>query len=203
MTMVGRGEDSRLQHSHRLMAEGRVVQAETLLLSVLEDMQGCTDVYVQLAGIAMSRGEASRAVDLLEKALDNASDDPWLMRQLGLLYFESGRPEATKELMERCVATHPGFYPGWMLLGRVRDASGDVAGSNKALYMAIKSAQRQGHWKDEASTPTHLRPFVRNSMARVRAWRRTHFLESFADLRRQHGPVSLRRVERALLGYLG
>lgn len=164
--------------------------------------QDSTTALMQMARLAMERGDPARAAAMLEQARGQTPAEPNLLRNLGFAYLHAGRPESARAVLDDCVARFPEFHTGWLLLGQIREALGDAAGAHQAFYQAVRRAQQQGLWLDQRSTPPNMLQFVLQTIDRVRVWRRELFFASFAALREQYGNDELKRVDRALTGYL-
>jgi aspartate beta-hydroxylase len=193
---------TRLQSARAFADKGQVLQAESLYVAILKDWPESVEAGTQLALFAMNRGDPSRAANLLERARLHAPDDRQIALNLAYAYAHSRRPAAARNLLEQTVRRFPDFHQAWLVLSQVRDVLGDVAGANKALFQAVKRAQDKGLWLSEATTPPQFLKIVLDAMTRLRNWRRDLFMGSFDALRRAHGPDALKRVERALSGYL-
>jgi len=192
----------RLVAARELATSGQVLQAEAAYNGILKEWPESIEAATALARFAMDRGDAMRASRLLERARLQAPDEPQLAVNLGFAYAASGRPAAARTLLEQTVERAPAFAQAWLHLGQLRDAMGDARGADRAWFQAIKRAQSRGEWMDERSTPPWLLQPVLQAMARVATGRRQLFFAAFEALRQQHGPDALKRVDRALTGYL-
>jgi aspartate beta-hydroxylase len=192
----------RLVNARQLVDSNQVLQAELMYSSILKEWPECLEASLQLARFAMERGDAVRAANFLERARTQAPNDPQLAVNLAYAYAQSGRPAGARKLLEETLAAHADFHPGWLLLGQLHDAMGDPLAANKAFYQAVRRAQRKGLWRDGQSTPPQLLNTVMQANERVRLWWREAFFASFEALRQQYGSDELKRVDRALTGYL-
>lgn len=193
--------ESRLTNARQLAATNQVLQAEMIYFSVLKEWPECIEAAANLARFAMDRGDAARAVELLERTRSTEPDNPHLANHLALAYAASGRIAAARTLLEQTVARSPDFHPAWLLLGQVRESLGDTLAANRAWFQAIQQAQKKGLWLDEKTTPPRMLQQVLYAMEKTRSGRREFLFASFENLRQQHGSA-LKRVERALTGYL-
>ncbi len=193
---------AQLDFAHKLAEAGELKRAEHLYRDTLKQWPECTEARVQLAHIAMGQGDAMRASQLLEDATQRLPNHRGIALKLALAYQRSARPAAARNLLEAVVDEHEDFHAGWLLLSQVLDTLGESERANTALFQAIWTAQRKGLWLDERSTPAHMQKTVVDAMERVRVWRRTLFLDSYAEIRARHGHDELKRVDHALTGYL-
>lgn len=194
--------EARLSNARQLADSDRVLQAEALYVGILKEWPECVEAAAQLARFAMNRDDAMRAANLLERARLHAPNEPQLAVNLAFAYAHSNRPAAARNTLEQTTQSFPDFHQAWLVLGQIRDAMGDAAGANKALFQAVRRAQHKGLWLNEGTTPAHLLQTVLQAMERLRVWRRELFMGSFENLRKEFGNDALKRVERALTGYL-
>ncbi len=193
---------SLLASARQLATSGQVLQADAAYAAILKEWPESIEAATALARFAMDRGDAMRAANMLERARTHAPDEPQLAVNLSFAYVAAGRPAAARNLLEETVARTPAFALAWLHLGQLRDGMGDALGAEKAWYHALKQAQSRGEWINEGTTPPWLMQPVMLAMKRVWTSRRQLFMASFDDLRQQYGPDELKRVERALTGYL-
>jgi aspartate beta-hydroxylase len=194
--------EARLVSARQLTSSNQVLQAEVVYAGILKEWPECVEAGVLLARFAMERGDAMRAANLMERVRMQEPNEPQLAVNLALAYAHSNRPAAARNLLEQTIATSPDFHQAWLILGQLKNATGDTAGSNKALFQAVRRAQDKGLWLSEDTTPPHLLKTVLDAMERLRTWRRELFMGAFDALRIQFGADELKRVERALTGYL-
>lgn len=193
---------SRLLKARQLVESHQVLQGESQYAAILKDWPECLEACIQLARFAMDRADPTRAANLLERARQLAPEQPQLAVNLGFAYAHSGRPAGARKLMEETIAQFPDFHPAWLLLSQIHDLNGDRASADRALFHALHHAQQKGQWMGETSTPPALLKTIAAAADRVRAWRRELLFSAFASVREQFGNDDLRRVDRALSGYL-
>jgi aspartate beta-hydroxylase len=186
-----------------LAAAGRHPGAERAVAQVLDEAPDDADALNFLALRAHARGDAERALRLLEHARRVHADDAVTLGNLGVLYRERGRLDEAHEVLVRAVRREPDAFFARLRLGETLQALGRDADALPAYFGAIVAAQRHGAWFDDASTPPPLRPLVRHAMRFVAAGRRDLFSALLAPLRERHGGAALARVERCLAMYLG
>lgn len=180
----------------------QVLQAELLYLQVLARWPDNVEASTCIARFAMQRDDPQRAVGFLQRAADSHPGDPALAVDLAVALVSCGRLEAAIAALESTLARSPAEPTAWLLLGQLRDEAGHRAGALKAWFQAITRARRMGQWTGEGNTPPALVDAVVNAIAQLRTGRRELFFGTLDDLRRQHGAQALRRVDRALSGYL-
>jgi aspartate beta-hydroxylase len=193
---------SGLARAMQLEASGQVLQAELLYVKELEQFPGDVDASARLAHLAVQRGDAPRAVSLLQEAARLHPDHIRLIIDLAIALANTERIPQAIVTLEAGLKRTPDYPPAWLLLGQLRQAAGDADGALKAAYQAVTRAQRAGQWKDAATTPPHLLDTVVAAIEQVRLGRRKLFQGAFEDLRQKYGASELARVDRALSGYL-
>lgn len=195
--------EMRLQQARDMVRAGRAVQAETAYAQILRDWPRETEAVSWLARSAQARGDAISAVQLLSDAARNQPGDAQIALDLAFAQLGAQQPMQALVTLEAAVMRAPDYYPAWLLLGEIREVGGDQGGALKAWYQAVTKAQRAGHWHDEASTPPHMLRAVVHAIGIVRAGRRELFFGAYDELRQRFGASELKRVDRALAGYLG
>lgn len=193
----------RLQEARRLMQSGQTLQAEVLYAKILRESPSCVEAATCIAGLAAARGDGARAAEHLEVAFRVAPQDSQIGLDLAFAHLSNRQPDAARQTLDAVVKATPSFAPAWLLLGDVREALGDGDGALKARYQAITRAQAAGQWKSDDTVPAEMRGAVLNAMAQLQRGRRELLSGCLADLRQQHGTEALKRVDRAVAGYLG
>ena len=181
---------------------GQLVSAELLYLQVLRECPSHVGSMERLARLAMQRGDPRRAAEFLQPVVAGDPADVAAAIDLAVALVNSDRSEDAASVLEATVAAVPAAPTAWLLLGRIRESLDDDLGALKAWYQAVTRAQRAGQWVDEATTPASLVDVVEHAIEKVHVGRRALFFGAFEGLRQQYGAAELRRVDRALTGYL-
>jgi aspartate beta-hydroxylase len=185
-----------------LEAAGRLREAEAAAAALLRERPAHPGASSLAARLAMQRGDAARAVAWLEAAQRAHPDDRQVPMDLAIVQASTGHPRAAVSTLEALCAREPDAHEAWLLLARLREAVGDVDGSRWACYEAVTRARLAGYWIDEASTPEALQPLVFAAFERLERERRALYFSAYADLRARHGDAAVRRIDRALQGFL-
>lgn len=204
MTRVDHAADlrARLAHAHRLEVAGQVLQAELIYNGVLKQGPGNIEAVTGLARLALRSGDSSQAVQLLQAAARMYPLNSQLGVDLAVALANAGQLPAAIKSIESTLAITSSHHVAWLLLGQLREAMGNSSGALNAFYQAVTRAQRAGQWKDVESTPPEILAAVVAAIEWVRNGRRELFLGAYDELRQQHGPTALARVDRAVTGYL-
>jgi aspartate beta-hydroxylase len=185
-----------------LEQSGQTLQAELLYLGVLDACPNDPNASSGVARIAMMRGDHIRALGFLESAVRAHPKVDRLVIDLALVHLAAGSPTAAVAVLESSLVQTPSHLLGWLLLGQIRDDLGDGVGANKAWYQAVARAQREGQWSDGDNTPDQLAEVINKAKTRVALSRRELFFGCYEDLRQTYGAHELKRVDRAVSGYL-
>ena len=194
--------DARLGHAAYLAKSGQVLQAELLFQDIVKESPGNVPASRALAQLALFRGDAVRAVELLHELVRTHPNDAQLVLDFAPALVAAGQLIDVVLMLESAAERHPKHHSIWLLLGQARQAAGDDAGALQAWYEAVVGAQCEGRWKDESTTPRHLLEPVIHAIERVRVGRRELLFGAYEDLRKCYGANELKRVDRALRGYL-
>jgi len=195
--------DRRLSQARSLDSSGQSLQAALLYSAILQDHPGNVEATLQTARFALSSGQTARALELLSGIAAKHPEDGELSLEWAVALANTGDLKSAVEVLEATLQRLPDFYTGWLLFAEFRDAQGDDAGALQARFQAVTRARRFGAWKSRQTTPPELLDSVMRAIEQVRSRRREIYFASYGDLRRQHGPEALKRVDRALSGYLG
>ena len=161
------------------------------------------EAATRLAKFAMERGDAASALKILQPATFADPGHQTLPIDLAFVYLHLQQPLYAIAELETTVQSRPDHVEAWLLLGEIREVEGNARGALKAWYQAVTRAQQVGRWHSAATTPAHLLDAVMHAIATVRGGRRELLFGSLDDISRQFGASELRRVQRALTGFLG
>jgi aspartate beta-hydroxylase len=195
-------DDLRWGQALRADEGGQVVGAELLYSALLQAHPKESAIVRRLARLANLRGDHERAVELLRKVHRTALGDSYVALELAQSLAASGQPIEAERTLQALVDREPDHAIAWLVLGRLLDIRGEKQGALKAWYQAVVRSQRSGRWHDRESTPAQWLELVITAIERVRAGRRELFLGSYDDLRARYGASELRRVDRALTGWM-
>lgn len=194
--------DEQLAEAQRLDAAGAAGQAERAYRGILAAVPGHPAAAVRAAQFALGRKDFAAAETLLREAHGCHPDAEEVATLLSTLLGATGRGRDALAPLESLLKLRPDSAVGWLLLGVARHMIGDHAGALQASYQAIAKARGKGEWLNSETTPAHLLNAVGQAVERVRRGRKELFFSSYENLRSQFGSSELRRVDRALLGYL-
>jgi aspartate beta-hydroxylase len=192
----------RLQRAKAWRETSQVLQAELLYIDILKSWPANEVALASLAELALERGDVGRAVGFLETAVRYAPGNQRALLNLAVVYVQAADTAKARQLLEAGVKADPFFFAGWLLLGQVLEKQGDASLALKSYFKAVAGARSKGLWLDEATTPPSLLPAVLHANGRLRRERRELLFGAYEDLRVEFGTHELRRVDRALSGYL-
>ncbi|MBN2225828.1 MAG: tetratricopeptide repeat protein [candidate division Zixibacteria bacterium] len=138
-------EDERLLYTFyqpQIMAEsGDIAGAEAVLAKLAADTaksMSCLNDYYYVKGvIALARGDAEQAIELIQAAKD-AEKNFHTGYMLGLAYLEAGQLGQAVELFEY----HRGIHLVWSVFKTIWDVK---------LHYYLAQAYEQSHWNDKAA----------------------------------------------------
>ncbi|GAB3358961.1 aspartyl/asparaginyl beta-hydroxylase domain-containing protein [Lysobacter tyrosinilyticus] len=160
------------------------------------------EARVFIARDALAKGHADFALAHLQQACQHEPGNALLLRQLAVASEAAGYPDEARQALQYAVRIAPGLYIAHLQLGRLLERAGDRIGAMRAYFRALSRAQLEEKWLDEASTPPALRPQVAHAAEFVRASRPELLAHLLDPLIERHGRDEMRRVERAVRGYL-
>jgi aspartate beta-hydroxylase len=192
-----------VERAWQLEKSGRLGEAERAWEAVLARWPDDPDAASHAAQLSMRRGDVEHAIGLLQHAAQTNPAHTRAATDLGILLMTHGREAEAVEVFAGIAARGGDAWVAGLLLGRLREDAGDERGALRAWYPAVRRAQRAGHWCDERSTPPQLLQLVLHAIERIDRGRRAFYFGAFEALRQEHGADALRRVDRALAGFLG
>lgn len=186
-----------------MVSAGRLAEAEAALTAILTARPRAREAAIWAARLAGQRGDAGRAEAILRTALASLPDDPRLHVDLAVLQADAGRVDEAMALLQSHVQRVPDSVMAWLLLSQLLEDAGRPTDSLMAAFEAVTRAQADGAWTGPSTTPAHLQGFVAHAVKKLRDGRPRVFHAALEPLRQAHPPGALRRIERALRGYLG
>ena len=181
---------------------GQLEQADHLYAQALDHDPAIVEALSHLGMRAFGAGRVESAVALLKRACEADTTDANARRNFGVVLRALGRFDEALVALREAVHIDPGFFAARLHLGAVFEALGRHRESIAAYYDAISTAQRSGHWLNDATTSPAMRPQIRHAIGIIDHGRAQLFSELLAPLREQHGVDALRRVEKSLAIYL-
>ena len=205
MNTMGTGEalEQHLRAAKEFDCTGHAAHAQAAWESVARLAPHHPEAATRLAKFAMERGDPATALKLLQPAAVADPGHPTLPIDLAFAHLQLQQPLYAMAGLEAAVLNRPDHVEAWLLLGEIREVEGNARGALKAWYQAVTRAQQAGRWHGPATTPAHLLDAVMHAISTVRDGRRELLFGSFDDIRQRFGASELRRVQRALTGYLG
>ena len=83
-------------------------------------------------------------LESLEKMLAKGMDNSMLRFGLGKGYLDADDPSTAAVHLQRCTEQDPNYSAAWKLLGKARQACGDLSGARQAWEQGIDVAQIRG-----------------------------------------------------------
>jgi aspartate beta-hydroxylase len=193
---------STLELARQLLDQGRVAEAERACEQVLEHSPNAIEA-LNVCGVAALRDRNhARAVELLERAVEVAPNDPISQHNLGRAYEAAGRIHDAVDALGRAVRLRPVYHVARLRLAALLDARGESERAVLHYARALDDAQRQGRWLDAAGTPASLRPMVQRAVTTVRAHRAAALGALLERLESRYGRGSMERIAAGVRIYL-
>jgi aspartate beta-hydroxylase len=155
-----------------------------------------------LAAMSLNRRQFAAAITMLTPCVQGG-DDAEAWKLLGQAQAALGNHTSALAALERSVQLDPGNAVTWLTLGQLQQGARNDHAALVAYYRAVNTAQRQGRWRNAATTPESLLPAVKAAMQYVDDGRGRLFAKVFEPLQEKFGPDALDRVRKMLAVYLG
>ncbi|MEX2173658.1 MAG: tetratricopeptide repeat protein [Pirellulaceae bacterium] len=120
----------------------QTAQAEKLWQQCIELSPENPQYYVNLAAVAMDRGDSEMAASTLQKAVDQASDSPDVLHHLGVALTNLGRSEEAERVLQQALAAYPDSPSHTLVLGQAQLKLGKAAEAEATLRRAIDLGSR-------------------------------------------------------------
>jgi aspartate beta-hydroxylase len=185
------------------LQQGNAALAEQCFARVLEKIPDDVEALQFTAARHLSRGNAAQAVAVLQMAQRSRPDVPQTLQQLGMAQLMAGDRQGAAHSFERCLQLAPDLFVVRLHLGNVLEQLGETQRALLAYSGAVRGAQVQGRWMNDASTPPGLRPAVQHAIRFISAGCHQTFDAVLEPLRQRYGAAELKRVEHCLAIYLG
>jgi tetratricopeptide (TPR) repeat protein len=115
----------------------RTEEAEKLWQKCIEMQPDHVGHYVNLAAIAMDRGNSKLAAETLQQALDAGCSSPDVYHHLAVALTNLGQCERAIEVIQRALDAYPNAAAHWMVLGQAQLKLGKVAEAQASLEKAV------------------------------------------------------------------
>lgn len=195
-----------LQRARALAAGGEALQAEMLLLRLLEREPSRREVLTGLAQLAQARDDHDRARAFLLRARALEPADLSLALDHAQMLWRADDLRGGQEVIEQALAAaprgHPDLHTAWLVLGELRRQRGEPERAARAWHQALLRARARSQWQRAEDTPPALRAAVAHAREAVREARRAHLNEALAGLRAASGGAALERIDLAIEGWI-
>lgn len=96
--------------------------------------------YFLRSRLAAGAGRMEQAVAFMERAVEAAPGEPFLKKELALMYMNQAEAEKAVDLVEAVLEANPGDAEAWIVAGTLRQRAGDTAAAIEAYEKAAKIA---------------------------------------------------------------
>lgn len=112
-------------------------QAEDLWRKCMELDPGNERYAVNLAAVAMDRGDSELAAETLGRLVAQGSSSPDVLHHYGLSLTNLGEPEKAEKLLRQSVELYPRSASHWIVLGQAQLKQGEAADAEQSLRTAL------------------------------------------------------------------
>jgi aspartate beta-hydroxylase len=181
---------------------GDMTLAEQAFSRLLDLQPGDAEALQFLATCQLDRGNAARAIELLQTAQRTQPQDAAILHQLGSAQMLAGDLPAAADSLRKGLELAPGMFVARLRLGVVFEQQGLRHEATLAYLGAIDAAQARGRWLSDDTTAPGVRDAVKHATQYVAAHRRELFDAVIEPLRQRYGRSALARVDQCLSIYL-
>ena len=196
-------EDSRwlraLQHGRR----GEVLQEELLLRELLQEQPAHGPARLRLCELMIQRDQLEQALAFLDVVSATDPLYPDLALTQGQLQWQLGLGSQSIQTLQTLTNRMPEDHVAWLFLAEVLADAGHHHEALRARYKSIRLAQQQGRWLSAESTEPQLLEPVTRAIGQFNQGRKDWLYRIYDQYCSEYGSHELRRVHKALQGYLG
>lgn len=189
--------------AHACLERGDLQQAGELFQRVLDELPDDVEALQLLASYHAASGELNLALSRLHAAARIHPDDPAVLQQLGAMLLAAADSAAAAQTLREALRLAPDLFVARLRLGQALEQLGQPHKALKAYFGALRSAQNQGRWLNDATTAPGLREAVKHAMRYVDTGRLAFFHRVLEPLQLRYGATELQRVKHCLDVYLG
>jgi len=151
----------------------------------------------------LERGDLQQAAEQFQHVLDEAPDDLEALQVLGTAQFFEADFSSAAQTFRHALRVAPSLFVVRLRLGIALEQLGQPHEALTTYFGALRTAQSQGRWLSDDSTPPGLREAVKHAMRYVEAGRLAWFHRVLEPLLQRYGASEMQRVRHGLDGYLG
>ena len=148
-------------------------------------------------------GDLQQAAQQFLRVLDEAPEDLEALQVVGTAQLFDADFAAAIQTFRRALRVAPTLFVVRLRLGIALEQLGQPHEALTAYFGALRTAQNQGRWLSDDTTPPGLREAVKHAMHYVEAGRQAWFHRVLEPLVRRYGASEMQRVQHGLDGYLG
>jgi tetratricopeptide (TPR) repeat protein len=126
-----------IAHVNQCMASGRLAESEASLQAVVRLNPKEHYAWALLARIALERGEADVAIDLVQRAIGLQRKNPDYLNLLGVAYGELGRHDDALGALRRSLRERPAAAEPHYNVGKLHYKTDNFTGAREAFSRAV------------------------------------------------------------------
>lgn len=196
-------EDIRWLKALELGRRGEVLQEEVLLRDLLQQQPTHGLARMRLCELMIERDQLEEALTLLDDVRPTDEMYPDLALTQGQLQWQLGQWPQSIQTLQSLTDHVPADHVAWLFLGEVLSDAGRSHEALRARHKSIRLAQQQRRWLSAETTEPQLLEPVTRAISHFNQGRKDWLYSIYEHHCSVHGPQALRRVHKALQGYLG
>jgi aspartate beta-hydroxylase len=157
----------------------------------------------EAARALLEGGDLQQAARQFLRVLDEAPDDLEALQVVGTAQFFDADFAAAVQTFRRALRVAPTLFVVRLRLGIALEQLDRPHEALTAYFGALRTAQNQGRWLSDDTTPPGLREAVKHAMRYVETGRQAWFHRMLEPLVQRYGASEMQRVRDSLDGYLG
>ena|SRR5579863_811825 len=192
-----------VQSALALIARGQHDEAETVFSRVLDVAPYHRDALNFLAARSYGRGDLSRCIALLERAVRGTPHDALLHDNLAIAYLDSGQFDKASEQFDRVLELRPGDVDATLHKGSILEREGHATAAVEYYSRACKAVGNVDAYLRVTSNPPRMKEKLRAAVGAVMREVRRMIDERLAPLRTEHAGADFSRVDRCVEIFAG
>lgn len=191
------------EQAARCVEANQLPQAAALYTQLLQQNPDDRDALNFFGTQALAAGDASRSVDLFQRALAGHAEDAVLHKNLGLALRHAGRLDEALAALDSALRLKPQYPLVHLHRAALLEQLARTEEAVSGYLAALTQAEEVGLIAQHATLPAGLRQGLEHAMSAVQAARAQYLARVLQPLRAQHGDAALARVDHTLRVYLG
>jgi len=195
--------DALVESARQCAQAGQLQHAASLYSQILQLEPQHSEALNFFATQALSSGQYSQSIELLQRALVHNFSDASLHKNLGLAYRGRGELPEALAAFDAALQIKPDYPVALLNKGTVLEQIGRHQEALKIYLEALSLAGNIGLLVQMPKLPIGLRQLMEHAIAVVQQARAQHLTQMLAPLRMQHDAAEFSRIDHCLRMYFG